>query len=285
MTISSRSTRRSTAAIPAARPSTFSGEVIGINTAIYSPSGGSVGIGFAVPANTAKNVIEQLRDKGQVTRGWLGVAIQNITPTIAKGLGLDPEHPAGALVASVTPNSPAAKAGILQGDVIVTAGGHPIRTVQELPRLVAATPPGQKLDLTIRRDGKESTLAATVATTPEKPQQVAAAPGHRPDREEEASGLGLQLAAISPKLRNQFRIPKDVDGVVVTKISPDSPAASLGMEPGDVIVSVERQPATTPQQAAAALKEAAAKGNVLLLLNRHGANQFVGMGVGSGSQR
>lgn len=266
----------------------LSGEVIGVNTAIYSPSGGSVGIGFAVPSNTAKNVVEQLREKGHVTRGWLGVAIQGITPNIARSLGLDPDHPAGALVSSVTPNSPAAKAGVKQGDVITAAAGRPIKSVHDLPRLVAATPPGEKLDLAIRRDGKESKLTATVGTMPEQPQQVAA---KAPDQanEEEASGLGLQLAALTPKLRSQFRIPKDVDGVVVTKISPDSPAASIGMEPGDVIVSVDRQPAANPQQTAAALKEAAAKGNILLLLNRHGTTQFVGLsvtpGVGSGIPR
>jgi hypothetical protein len=125
----------------------LSARVIGINTAIYSPSGGSVGIGFAVPSSTAKNVVAQLREHGHVTRGWLGVAVQSITPTIAKSLGLDPDQPKGALVASVTPNSPAAKAGIKQGDVILSANGHPIKTVHELPRLVAATPIGQKLDL------------------------------------------------------------------------------------------------------------------------------------------
>jgi serine protease Do len=267
----------------------LSGEVIGINTAIYSPSGGSVGIGFAVPSNTAKDVVQQLRDKGSVTRGWLGVAIQGVTPNIAKSLGLDPDQAVGALVSSVTPNSPAAKAGVKQGDIIVAAGGRPIKTTHDLPRLVAATAPGQKLDLAIRRDGKESTLAATVGTMPEQPQQVAAAKAPDQASEDEAGGLGLQLAAITPKLRNQFRIPKDVDGVVVTKISPDSPAASIGMEPGDVIVSVDRQPATTPQQTAAALKQGAAKGNILLLLNRHGTSQFVGLsvtpGVGSGIPR
>jgi len=267
----------------------LSGEVIGINTAIYSPSGGSVGIGFAVPSNTAKEVVQQLRDKGKVTRGWLGVAIQGITPNIAKSLGLDTDQPTGTLVASVTANSPAAKAGIKQGDVITAAGGRPIKSTHDLPRLVAATPPGQKLDLTIRRDGKESTLAATIGTMPEQPQKVAAAqePGQASDQE--ASGLGLQLAAITPKLRSQFSIPKEVEGVVVTRVSPDSAAAAIGMEPGDVIVSVDRQPATAPHQTAAALKEGAAKGNILLLLNRHGTSQFVGLpvtpGVGSGTPR
>jgi serine protease Do len=173
--------------------------------------------------------------------------------------------------------------------VITAAGGRPITSTHDLPRLVAATPAGQKLDLTIRRDGKESTLAATIGTMPEQPQQVAAAQGPGQSGDEEASGVGLQLAAITPKLRGQFRIPKEVEGVVVTKISPDSPAAAIGMEPGDVIVSVDRQPATTPQQAAAVLKQGAAKGNILLLLNRHGTSQFVGLpvtpGVGSGTSR
>jgi serine protease Do len=266
----------------------LNGEVIGINTAIYSPSGGSVGIGFAVPSNTAKSVVEQLRENGHVTRGWLGVAIQGITPNIAKSLGINTDQPTGALVSSVTPNSPAAKAGIKQGDIIAAAGGRPTKTVHDLPRLVAATPPGEKLDLAIRRDGKESTLTATIANMPEQPPQVAAKTPE-PAGEEEASGLGMQLAAMTPKLRSQFHIPKDAEGVVVTKLSPDGPAASIGMEPGDVIVSVDRQPATSPQQTAAALKQGAAKGNILLLMNRHGTTQFVGLsvtpGVGSGTQR
>ena len=155
----------------------LNGEVIGINTAIYSPSGGSVGIGFAIPSDTAKNIVAQLRETGHVTRGWLGVAIQGITPTIAKSLGLNPEQPTGALVASVTPSSPAAKAAIEQGDVILSAAGHPIKEVHDLPRLVAAAPIGQKLDLTIRRNGKDMTVAATIAEMPENPPpQVAAAP-------------------------------------------------------------------------------------------------------------
>jgi serine protease Do len=259
----------------------LSGEVIGINTAIYSPSGGSVGIGFAVPSNTAKNVVAQLKETGHVTRGWLGVAIQSISPSIARSLGLKAERPTGALVASVTPNSPAATAGIQQGDVILNAGGQPIKAVHDLPRLVAAAPIGRKMDLTVRRNGKELSLAATIAEMPENPQQVAAA---APRSVEEATSLGLRLSSISPELRRQLRIAKDVEGVVVTKVAGDSPADSLGIRPGDVIVSVDQQPARTPLQAAAELKEAAAKGNVLLLLNRNGANEFVGLSVnGTGS--
>jgi serine protease Do len=259
------------------------GQVIGINTAIYSPSGGSVGIGFAIPSDTAQNVIEQLKTTGHVTRGWLGVAIQNITPSIARSLGLNPEQTNGALVASVTPDSPAARAGIKQGDVIVAAAGHQIKSLHDLPLLVAATPPGRKLDLTVLRNGRQQSLVATVGKMPSSPQ-MAAAEGQT---EEEATSLGLQLSSIDPQLRSRFHIPKDVEGVVVTNVAGDSPAGALGIQPGDVIESIAQQPATTPQQAAAALKEAAAKGNILLLLSRKGVSQFVGLsvtpGVGSGS--
>ncbi len=258
----------------------LSGEVIGINTAIYSPSGGSVGIGFAVPSNTAKSVVAQLKEKGRVTRGWLGIAIQSISPSIAKSLGVDSEKPIGALVASVTPDSPAAKAGLKAGDVVLSAEGHPIKAVHDLPRLVAAAPIGQKFDLTIRRNGKEMTVAATLAEMPENPQQAAASPSG----EEQATSLGLQLSSLSPGLRRQFRVPKDVEGVVVTKVADDSPAAALGIQPGDVIMSIDQHPAKTPQEAAAELKQAAATGNILLLLNRHGTTQFVGLSVsGAGS--
>jgi serine protease Do len=258
----------------------LSGEVIGINTAIYSPSGGSVGIGFAVPSNTANSVIAQLKEKGHVTRGWLGVTVQGISPSIAKSLGLDPEKPDGALVASTVPDSPAAKAGLKQGDVILSAQGHPIKAVHDLPRLVAAAPVGEKFDLTIRRNGKDINLAATIAAMPENPQQAAATPS---GGGEEATALGLQLSPISPELRRQFKIPKDVEGVAVTKIAGDSPAGALGIEPGDVIVSVDQQPATDPQRTAAALKQAATQGNILLLLNRRGTSQFVGLSVSGGT--
>jgi serine protease Do len=267
----------------------LSGEVIGINTAIYSPSGGSVGIGFALPSNTAKSVVVQLKEHGHVTRSWLGVAVQGISPTIAKSLGMNPDQPTGALVATVTPNSPAAKAGIKQGDVILSANGHPTKTVHDLPRLVAAMPVGQKLDLTIRRGGKEMTLAATTAEMPQQEQQASVnpSPGNEEGKTASTTSLGLQLSAIDAGARRQHHIPKDVEGVVVTKVGSDSPAASLGIEPGDVIMSIDQQPVKTPQEASEQLKQAAANGNILLLLNRRGTTQFVGLSVspGTGSSR
>jgi len=261
------------------------GEVIGINTAIYSPSGGSVGIGFALPSNTAKNIIQQIRENGHVTRGWLGVAIQGITPNIAKSLGMDPDRPSGALVASVTGNSPAAKAGLKPGDIVTGAGGQEIKSVHDLPRLVAKAPIGGKFDLQVRRNGKEMTLSATIAELQESQQQQASAAGS--GRAEKTQSLGLQLSALDPAARRQYKIPKEVEGAVVTDVAQDSPAAALGLEPGDVIESVDQQPVKTPQQAAQALQEGAGKGNILLLLNRHGKSQFVGLQVTphSGSSR
>jgi serine protease Do len=169
------------------------GQVIGINTAIYSPSGGSVGPGFAVPSNIAKHVVVQLKEHGHVTWGWLGVAIQNVTPAIAKSLSLDPDHPAGALVASVTPDSPAARAGIKEGDVITAAGGHEIKTVHELPRLVASSPVGTELPLTIVRDGKQRTVEASVGGMP---RNVASA------EREAAPGGGKAANALGSCARN-----------------------------------------------------------------------------------
>jgi serine protease Do len=253
------------------------GQVIGINTAIYSPSGGSVGIGFAVPSNIAEHVVGELKEHGHVTWGWLGVAIQSITPSIAKSLGLDPEHPTGALVASVTPDSPAQKAGLKPGDVIIGAGGHKIETLHELPRLVAAASIGSQLDLTIRRAGKEQKLEATIAEMPE----TVASTGESAVQSSHAnaSALGMELLRLAPELRSELHVPKDLSGVVVGRIAPDSPARALGIQSGDVIVSIDQKPATNPEEAATELKEAAAQGDVLLLLDRHGVNEFVGLSV------
>jgi serine protease Do len=178
-------------------------------------------------------------------------------------------------VASVSPGSPADKAGIKPGDVVIAAGGHEIRTLHDLPRLVAATPVGSKLDLTIRRGGKQQTVEVTIGEMPEKvasAQRGAAQPGA-------ASALGMEFLALDPQLRKELHVPKEVNGVVVGQVASDSPAGELGIQPGDVIVSVDQKPVTTSEGAAAQLKEAAEHGNVLLLLNRHGTSQFVGLSV------
>jgi serine protease Do len=254
----------------------LSGQVVGINTAIYSPSGGSVGIGFAIPSNIAQHVVSQLEAHGKVSWGWLGVAIQNISSSIAKSLGLDPNHPEGALVASVVPDSPAARAGLKSGDVVTQAGGHKIVDVHDLPRLVAETPVGSKLALTVLRAGKSQTIVADIGEMPTKEASAEAGVGEAGSA---AAALGMELAPLSPLLRSELKIGKDVTGVVVLRVADNSPVSALGIEAGDVIVSVDQNPVTSPQQAAAALKQAAKSANILLLINRHGASQFVGLSI------
>ena len=262
------------------------GRVIGINTAIYSPNGGSVGIGFAIPSNLAQNIVAQLKDQGHVTRGWLGVQIQNVTPDIAKSLGLDPNAPKGALVAAVQDNSPAQKAGVKQGDVITGVNGHEIDKMHDLPRLVAETPAGKTLDITVMRDGKSQQLDAKIAELKDQDQQFASnnrggGEGQQ-QQAENSTALGVQLAPLNAQMRRRLHLGKDVKGVVVAGVADDSPAAGIGLAPGDVIESVNQQPVSSPGDAAAKLKEAAKQKQVLLLLNRHGTNEFVGLSVENG---
>ena len=174
-------------------------------------------------------------------------------------------------MASVSADSPAAKAGLKPGDVITAADGHQIRDPHDLPRLVAATPIGSKVTLKIIRDGKELTIEATIG---EMPKTVAAEQPSGAD-----SALGMELDPLTPQLRSRLHTPKDVKGVVVGRVAGDSAAASLGIQPGDVIESIDQKPAMTPQQAVALLKEAATHGDILLLLNRHGTSEFVGLSV------
>jgi serine protease Do len=260
---------------------TQQGQVIGINTAIYSPNGGSVGIGFAIPSNLAKSVVAQLREHGKVDRGWLGVQIQQMTPEIAGGLNLPSER--GALVSDVTADSPAARAGVKQGDVIVKFNGKEIDKLHDLPRLVADTAISSAVDMTVWRNGKTEQLQAKVGQMPSDKQLVASDEGSQNQATpEKSSALGLQLGQLDGAARKQLGLKGEVKGVVVTQVSPDSPAAELGLQPGDVIVAINQQPVGNPADAARKLREARQQGNkhVLLLLNRHGVNEYVGLNVG-----
>jgi len=262
---------------------TFSmaGDVIGINTAIFSPNGGSVGIGFAIPSNLAKPIIATLREKGSIERGWLGVQIQGVTPEIASAVGLD--KPAGAIVSEVMPDSPAAKAGLQRGDVILAFAGKAVDHLRDLPRLVAATPIGGKADVTLWRDHAKQTVTVEVAKLAD--EQVAAnddqpeAPAVPPADTVET--LGLTLASLTPDLRQQFGIPETISGVVVTSVADDGPAAKRGLQPGDVIEQVGSDPVATPQQVAKLAKAAHAENRnaVLLLVNRQGDELFVAVEV------
>lgn len=262
----------------------LNGQVIGINTAIYSPNGGSVGIGFAIPSSMAKPIIEQLREHGKVERGWLGVQIQSVTPDIAKSLGL--AKPEGALVADVNKGSPAEHGGMKQGDVILNYNNHDIAHVRDLPIAVAETPVGEVATLKVWRNDKEKTLHVKVGEMPAKIEQMAS---NEPSQHGSSASMGLKLSSLTPELRRRAHVPRDVRGVIVTGIAPDSPLAAVGVQPGDVIVSINRRDVTTPREAIhqleAAQKEKNGNKTLLLLLNRHGINEYVALSVHTGSKK
>jgi serine protease Do len=256
------------------------GQVIGINTAIYSPNGGSVGIGFAVPSSVAKTVVAQLQEHGKVSRGWLGVQIQEVTPAIAASLDLQGEH--GALVAVVTPNSPGAKAGLKQGDVILSFNGSEVSRLRDLPRLVAETAPDTGAKMKVWRNGQTTELQAMLGELPNNEQVASATDGQEQDESAaRADALGMHFALLNSQLRRELHTGKEVQGVVVARVDPGSAADEVGLSEGDVVVAIDQQPVKTPQEAAARLKEAAAspKKSALLLLNRRGVTQYVGLNL------
>jgi serine protease Do len=208
------------------------GQAIGINAAIFSQSGGSVGIGFAIPSNQAKTVVAQLAENGHVSRSWLGVSIQPLTPELAKGFGMSGIK--GALVAAVTDDSPAMKAGIKAGDVITEYDGRKVAGAEDLPRLVADTPAGREVPVTVVRDGKTLRLQARVSKLEEPDQQVAAEPG-------EKGKLGVMVEPVTPAIAKDLGL-KDATGVVVRRVEDGSPASNAGIKAGDVILEVDRQP-------------------------------------------
>jgi serine protease Do len=257
------------------------GQVIGINTAIYSPNGGSVGIGFAVPSSVAKSVVAQLEEHGKVSRGWLGVQIQEITPAIAASLGLKNEH--GALVAVVSPESPGAKAGLKQGDVILSFNGNEVSRLRDLPRIVAETAPDTKAKMKVWRNGETTDLQATLGELPNTEQMASATGGQDEDESAPAAASGMHFGPLGSQLRRELRVGKDVQGAVITRVDPGSPADDVGLSEGDVVVAINQQPVKSPQDAAAKLKEAAesSKKSALLLLNRHGVTQYLGVSLGA----
>jgi serine protease Do len=251
------------------------GRVIGMNSMIFSPSGGSVGIGFAIPASTIHEVVDQLLAHGKVTRGWLGVQIQSITPEIAASLGTGDMK--GAIVASVVNDSPASRAGLTQGDIVVALNGKEVDNSRDLTRRVAALPAGAKATFTVNRQGQVKQLTATIANRQDEkvasntPQQNDGGPQARV-----ASLMGLGLAAITPDMRRNYNIDEGVAGVLITKVDPSSDAAQNGVQPGDVLVSVSRVPVKTPQDVQGRIKEAKSAGrkSVLLLVNGQGGQLY-----------
>ncbi len=256
----------------------LAGEVVGINTAIFSPTGGSVGIGFAIPASLAKPVVDQLQKYGKTRRGWLGVRIQQVSDEIAESLGLDRAR--GAMIASVSPNGPAEKAKIEPGDVVLTFDGKEVSEMRRLPRIVAETPIDKKSPITVWRKGKELKLEVVVGELDET-EVAAATPdtgkGGKDSGKASVDSLGMSLAKISSDLRDKFSIDAGVDGVVVTEVANDSPAAQKGLRAGDVIVEVAQETVKDPKDVAERVNKAKAAGrkSVLMLVDRQGDLRFV----------
>jgi serine protease Do len=228
----------------------MNGKVVGINTAIYSPSGGSIGIGFAIPSNLARGIVAQLKETGRVRRGWLGVNIQQVTDEIAESLGLK-GGARGALVARAQEDGPAAKAGIRNGDVILRFNNQEVREMRTLPRIVAETSVGTEAPVTVWRDGKEETLNVTIAELPADQAEASArgGPSAQPRSQVvDLAGLGLKVGPITPEMRERFSLRAEQRGVVITEVVPGGNAAERDLRPGDVIVEVQQERVNTPQE-------------------------------------
>ena len=250
----------------------LNGEVMGINTAIFSPSGGSVGIGFSVPANTAKGVVNQLVKYGETRRGWLGVRVQPMTDEIVESMGL-PKN-AGALVADVTEGSPGKTAGIEPGDVIIEFNGKPIKEMKELPKAVAATDIGANVVVKVIRKGREMALNVTIGRL-EDGEKVIAAEEKKKDDKAAASTvttLGMTAATMTDELRERYKVEEKVKGAVLTEVAQDGAAAEKGLEAGDVIMEAGGKPVETASDISKAIEEAekAGKSSVLLLAAKGG---------------
>jgi len=257
------------------------GEVIGINTAIYSPSGGSIGIGFAVPSNLAKAVVAQLIHEPDhaVHRGWLGVRIQAVTDEIAESLGLDKPH--GALVASVTDKGPAQAGGIEPGDVILSFDGKRVPDMRHLPRLVAEEAVGKTVAVTVWRKRRETTLKITLGKLEEAEKAAAQEPTkNEPSKADRSTvtTLGLTLSNITPELKEKFSL-SDEKGVVVVDVAKDSAAADKGLKPGDVIMEAAQEEIKTTNQVTGKIADAkkAGRKSILLLVERQGDLRFVAL--------
>jgi serine protease Do len=247
------------------------GEVVGVNTAIFSPSGGSVGIGFAIPASLTQDVIASLRDKGSVTRGWLGVQIQPVTADVAESLNLTPEK--GALVSDVTENSPALSAGIKTGDTIMKVDGEEVTGPRDLARKVAKFAPDASVPLEIIRDGKTMTIDVKIGTMPAE-RQASAAPS------EDAAPAAAQL----PQLGMRLQPAEDGAGVTVAEVVPGSVAAERGIQQGDVIVEVAGAQVNQPGDVRDKLAEAVSgkQKNILMLVRSGEGQRFVALDISKG---
>ncbi len=250
------------------------GEVIGVNTAIFSPSGGNIGIGFAIPAGTVQDVVADLREHGEVERGWLGVHIQAVTDDLAEGLGLSEAK--GAIVTEVVPEGPASDAGFEPGDVITAVEGELVKTMRDLPRMIAKLDAGASAEIAIWRNGRERTLTAKIGSIP-KPGQIAEADDVEGASEQKV--LGMKLAKLDRSARAFYDIDQDIDGVIITDIELDSWATHKGLAPGDVILKVGFDEVTSPGAVIAAIDaaEKKQKRTVLFLVSREAHERLIAL--------
>jgi serine protease Do len=253
------------------------GRVVGMNTAIYSPSGGSVGIGFAVPASTIQAVVDQLRTTGSVDRGWLGVQIQDFTPELASSMNL--KDTKGAIIAEVVNGSPAERAGFVQGDVVVAVNGTDVADSKVLTRQVASLKAGQSASFTVLRDGARRTLTATIERRdPARLASSEEAPSAQP------SSLGMSLMPINPAVRQQYELDDEMAGVLVASVDPGGEAARKGLRAGDVIKRVGSTPVQLPSDVARAIDEAKRMGRetVAVLVANDDGERFVALRIAQG---
>jgi serine protease Do len=260
------------------------GNVIGVNSAIFSPTGGNVGIGFAIPANTANSIVQQLIRSGRVTRGWIGVSIQPLDNDIARSLGL--EEARGALVASVVPDGPAARAGIQQGDVILTFDGERIEDSRDLTQRVGATEIGRSSRVEILRNGARRTLNLRLAERPSEQVLASAAPTPQATPEEPGgvaqSSLGLSVRPMSAEDRTRYQLGANETGLIVTAVDPTSDAAQKGVRAGDVILQAGGRSMRTAQELTAAVEAARRAGRPLLLqVDGRAGRRFIAAEVGA----
>ena len=241
------------------------GEVVGINTAIFSQSGGNIGIGFATPINSAKEIVPELKGKGKVTRGWLGVSIQNVTPDIASSLGL--ERNRGALVAEVLKEGPAERAGIKVGDVITQFDGTEIKESTDLPALVGRTRPGKQASVKVLRDKKEMSIPVTITELKEEAIVASA---------KEKGELGLTVQKVTPEMADNLKLGR-AQGVVITEVEPGSPADEAGLQQGDVIIEVDRKPVRDVAEFRKSVSGIKKGQRVLFLVRREGNSLFVAL--------
>ena len=256
------------------------GQVVGMNSMIFSPTGGSVGIGFAIPANTIHDIVAQLKDKGKVARGWLGIEMQSITPELASSMGV--KDAKGVIVANVVAGAPAEKAGFQQGDIILAINGKTVEDARDMGRTVAALLPGKSVNFTVNRQGSVKTLTALIALRADAQQVASAAPSApAPSVDQNTQLLGLGLSAITPRIRQSLDLDESVKGVVITRVDPNSDLADK-FDAGDVLLRVDNRPVQTPQDVQRLVAEVQKTGRktISVLVNKQGNTGYIVIDLG-----